>query len=220
MTDPFRRQCSPSPSGGQPRVIRFEKGQRKDDVMHKRLRTFKPREGVIFIGVAQEKVRVPRTTRKRLEEGGAPFPGLSIPRPWSTSITSTGRRLRTLLHQVLLLLPLPGQALPQRPRIPQRATGPARHRLRGAGQRPLALCEPAAAQRISDGFRETKIQRLFRKWLAALPHPYSARPQGRLSLRSVGSPSGVLPDPDLGSPATRALLLRGSHPRKHRFGPS
>ena len=37
---------------------------RKDDVMHKRLRMFKAQEGVVFVGVAQEKARVPRTTRK------------------------------------------------------------------------------------------------------------------------------------------------------------
>ena len=39
---------------------------RKDDVMHKRLRKFKAREGVVFIGIAQEKARVPRTIRKAL----------------------------------------------------------------------------------------------------------------------------------------------------------
>ena len=34
-------------------IIRFEKGMRKDDVMHKRLRKFKAPEGVVFIGIAQ-----------------------------------------------------------------------------------------------------------------------------------------------------------------------
>jgi len=51
-------------------LVRFKKGQRKDEGMKKRLARFQPQEGVVFVGVAQEKVRVPRTTRKALEGGG------------------------------------------------------------------------------------------------------------------------------------------------------
>src|SRR5213592_935048 len=51
-------------------LVHFKKGQRKDDVLQAKLRRFHKQEGVIFVGVAQEKVRVPRTTRKRLESGG------------------------------------------------------------------------------------------------------------------------------------------------------
>ena len=51
-------------------LVHFKKGQRKDNVLQKKLRQFQKEEGVIFVGVAQEKVRVPRTTRKRLESGG------------------------------------------------------------------------------------------------------------------------------------------------------
>ena len=47
---------------------------RKDDVMHKRLRKFKAREGVVFIGIAQEKARVPRTIRKGFGEGEGTIP--------------------------------------------------------------------------------------------------------------------------------------------------
>ncbi|MBV5335795.1 hypothetical protein JZU48_01945, partial [bacterium] len=51
-------------------LVRFQKGQRKDDVMQERLRHFQASEGVVFVGVAQEKVRVPRTIRKHLSSGG------------------------------------------------------------------------------------------------------------------------------------------------------
>jgi hypothetical protein len=96
-------------------LIRFQKGQRKDAVLQQKLRRFKKQEGVIFVGVAQEKVRVPRTTRKACPGGGT-SPGSFIPPPWSTSITSMPRQgLWPLLPQVLLLFPLLGQALPQRP---------------------------------------------------------------------------------------------------------
>ena len=54
-------------------LVRFQKGQRKDDVMQRRLRAFKKehQEGVVFIGVAQEKARVPRTVRKSFGDGGS-----------------------------------------------------------------------------------------------------------------------------------------------------
>jgi hypothetical protein len=52
-------------------LVRFKKGQRKDEVFKARLRSFKPREGVVFVGVAQEKNRVPRTVRKHFGQGGA-----------------------------------------------------------------------------------------------------------------------------------------------------
>jgi len=51
-------------------LVRFKKGQRKDDILQEKLRSFHREEGVIFVGVTQEKVRVPRTTRKALPGGG------------------------------------------------------------------------------------------------------------------------------------------------------
>src|ERR1041385_5395199 len=51
-------------------LVPFKKGQRKDEVMQRYLRQFKKTEGVLFVGVAQEKVRVPRTTRRALCGGG------------------------------------------------------------------------------------------------------------------------------------------------------
>src|SRR6266536_3877342 len=52
-------------------LVRFQKGQRKDDIFQKHLRRFKKPQGVVFVGVAQEKVRVPRTVRKHFPDGGS-----------------------------------------------------------------------------------------------------------------------------------------------------
>jgi hypothetical protein len=51
-------------------LVRFRKGQRKDDVFQQRLRKFKAPEGVVLVGVAQEKARVPRRVRKHFGQGG------------------------------------------------------------------------------------------------------------------------------------------------------
>ena len=74
MSEGFRRQVLDFAERKATPIIRFEKGMRKDDVMHKRLRKFKAREGVVFIGIAQEKARVPRTIRKGFGEGEGTIP--------------------------------------------------------------------------------------------------------------------------------------------------
>ena len=74
MSEGFRCQVLDFAERKATPIIRFEKGMRKNDVMHKRLRKFKAREGVLFIGIAQEKARVPRTIRKRFGEGEGTIP--------------------------------------------------------------------------------------------------------------------------------------------------
>ena len=54
-------------------VVRFEKGQRKEEVAQAYLRRFPGREGILFIGKAQEKARVVRTERRRNPHTGASY---------------------------------------------------------------------------------------------------------------------------------------------------
>jgi len=159
-------------------LVRFQKGQRKDDVLQRKLRTFKSDEGVIFVGVAQEKVRVPRTTRKRLESGGTI--------PWiiySTALVNVyyfycrdrdfgpfflkfcsyfpyAAKLCLNGHEYLMC------------QLAQRGIA-----FQAMDNGLLSCADLPAAQRLSDGLSETKIEAFFRKWLARLPHPYS--PQDR-----------------------------------------
>ena len=82
MSQGFRRQVFDFAERDGISIIRFEKGMRKDDVMRKRLRKFKAPEGVVFIGIAQEKARVPRTIRKGFGQGEGTIPWIDTPRPW------------------------------------------------------------------------------------------------------------------------------------------
>jgi hypothetical protein len=72
-------------------LVRFEKGQRKDDVAQEHLARFTDVEGIYVIGVAQG-----RFTRSGPRSGATGSPRLAIrgscrrPR-WSTSTTCTGR---------------------------------------------------------------------------------------------------------------------------------
>src|SRR5260370_41027020 len=55
-------------------VVLFRKGQRKDDVMAERLRAFRLKEGVVFVGKAQEKAPVCGTEKRHSPRTGRPYP--------------------------------------------------------------------------------------------------------------------------------------------------
>ena len=57
-------------------LVRFEKGQRKDDVMAAHLARFTQPEGVLFVGKAQEKTAVFRTEKRRNPTTGQAYPWL------------------------------------------------------------------------------------------------------------------------------------------------
>src|ERR1700685_1951222 len=68
-------------------VVRFRKGQRKDDVAAEYRKKFQGQEGVLFIGKAQEKTPVFRTEWRRNEKTGPPIHGWCDPPRWSIIIT-------------------------------------------------------------------------------------------------------------------------------------
>jgi hypothetical protein len=157
-------------------LVRFKKGQRKDEVLQERLRKFKPDEGVLFVGVAQEKVRVPRTTRKALPNGGTI--------PWiiySTAMVNVyyfycrDRDFGPFFLKFCSYFPyfaklcLNGHEY-LKCQLAQRGIA-----FEAMDNGLLSCADLKAAQRLSDGLSDTKIEAFFRKWLARLPHPYSAQ---------------------------------------------
>ena len=157
-------------------LVRFQKGQRKDQVLQQKLRAFKKEEGVVFVGVAQEKVRVPRTTRKRLEAGGTI--------PWiiySTAMINVyyfycrDKDFGPFFLKFCSYFPYSAKLCLNgheylKCQLAQRGIA-----FQSMDNGLLTCADIKAAQRISDGLSATKIEAFFRKWLARLPHPYSAQ---------------------------------------------
>ena len=115
-------------------VVAFEKGQRKDDGAAAYRYKFTGRKGVLFIGKAQEKTPVFRTERRAMSRPARPIRGWFVPPPWSITFTPTAwTKTRSFLSEVLHLLSLQCQALPERSRVRQTATGQPGDPLRGAG---------------------------------------------------------------------------------------
>jgi hypothetical protein len=98
-------------------LVQFRKGQRKNTVMAEYLGKFHRPEGVMFVGKAQEKAPVFRTEKRRSPVTGLPYPWIVR----STAMVEPllrlcgGPRLRPVLSEVLHLLSVQCQAVPQRP---------------------------------------------------------------------------------------------------------
>jgi hypothetical protein len=156
-------------------LVRFQKGQRKDDVMQERLRRFKKTEGVVFVGVAQEKMRVPRTIRKHFGQGGTV--------PWiaySTAMVNVYYFYCVDVDFGPFFLKF-GSYFPYTAKLCLNGHEYLKAQLAQRGiafealdNGLLSCADVKAAQRISHGLSAEKIDRFFRKWLARLPHPFSA----------------------------------------------
>ena len=129
-------RCTGSPASTSVAWVDFAKGQRKDDVMHEHLAEFTGTEGVLFIGRAQEKTTLFRTEKRRDAHGDS--------YPWIVKTTGVVNhfyfycvdcRFRPVLPQVLFVLPLQRQAVPQRQRVDQAAGRQGGDRVHRAGQR-------------------------------------------------------------------------------------
>lgn len=65
MTDRFVRDIKGFAKRHRIPIVHFERGQRKDEIAQRRFARFRKKEGVVFIGVAQEKDNAFRSKPRR-----------------------------------------------------------------------------------------------------------------------------------------------------------
>lgn len=176
MTEAFKKAITTFIEEQGIELVHFKKGQRKDDVLQNQLRRFRKTEGVIFVGVAQEKARVPRTTRRQLEGGG------SI--PWimySTAVVNfyyfycLDPDFGPFFIKFCSYFPYPAKLCLNgheylKCQLTQRGIA-----FTALDNGLLTCADLPAARRISEGLSAEIIEKFFRKWLARLPHPFSPK---------------------------------------------
>ena len=157
-------------------VHRFAKGERKDDVMHGFLKDFREEQGVVFIGIAQEKATVPRTIRKHFGDGKGTIPWID----YTTAMVNfyyfycVDEDFGPFFLKFCSYFPyaaklcINGHEYLKR-QLAKRAIG-----FEALDNGLLSCAQPATAQSIAGGFNEQKIERFLRKWLKLLPHPFPA----------------------------------------------
>jgi hypothetical protein len=157
--------------------VGFAKHQRKDDVTRQYLQQFDADEGVLYVGRAQEKARVVRTERRRSATTGMTY-------PWVVDGSAM------VNHYYFYCVDEDFgpfflkfcSYFPYNAKLCINGNEYAKCQLRKRGitfealdNGVLSCAEPKALQRICDGLDDKKIDRLLRKWLARLPHPFDRR---------------------------------------------
>jgi hypothetical protein len=163
-------------------LVRFARGQRKDDVTAGYLRQAERDDRglvpaqVLYVGVAQEKQKVFRTVKRRNPVTGAAYPWL-VP---STAMVNqyyfycVDEDFGPVCVKFSGYFPYTGRLIINGSEYAQRQAAKA-----GIGFAPLdnafaAVDDVAAVQAICDGLDEDKITALAARWLGILPHPFTA----------------------------------------------
>ena len=177
LTEGFVKSIDQFVKGGAVPVVRFSKDQRKDEVALEYLRRFTGQEGVLFVGIAQEKATVPRTERRTNPKNGKKYPWIVR----STAVVNqyyfycVDKDFGPFFLKFCSYFPynaklcLNGHEYLKR-QLDQK--GVAYEALDNGIQ---SCADPKCAQRICDNLSPQKIDALLRKWLRILPHPFSAK---------------------------------------------
>ena len=227
-------------------LVSFKPGQRKDDLAQSYLADFHRDEGIMFVGVAQEKTWVWGTRKRRNPDTGAVFPWLVRERrvPNQFYFYGVDTDFGPFVIKFGSYFPYNGRVIINGHEYAKRQAAK-----QGIAFIPLdngfaACADPARLQRICDGLTDTTIETFVRKWLAILPHPFTPADQAagfryQLStLQAEFSLTQVLDRPvtgrvffddvirhnlDLGRPDRvglifdRRVVTRGKHPTPGRF---
>ena len=157
-------------------LVRFEKGQRKDDVAQEHLARFTDAEGIYMIGVAQEKVHTFRTEKRRNPVTGARY-------PWIVAATALVNQYYAygldvdfgpFFLKFSSYFPYGAKLCFNGHHWAQRQAQPAGIAFTALDNGFLDCENPDALQRICERLSAAKIDAFFRKWLARVPHPFTA----------------------------------------------
>ena len=162
-------------------LIRFEKGKRKDDMTQDYLRKWHGSEGVLYIGKAQERARVVRTEKRRDPETG-------LSSPWL--VTSTAMVNYYYVYFVdedfgpgflkfCSYFPYNAKLCVNGHEYLKRQLARRGIAFEALDNGILECAEPERMQEIAWQVTSWRLDALFRKWLARLPHPFTAADRAR-----------------------------------------
>lgn len=175
ITDAFNAAVRGFARGHDIPLIDFVKGQRKDDVAREYLAHFHGSEGVVLIGRAQEKTRVFRTEKRRDGQGKS--------YPWIVKTTAVVNQwyfycvdedFGPFFLKFCSYFPYNAKLCINGNEYAKRQAERAGIGFEALDNGFAAVDDVAGLQAICDGLGPDEIDALLRKWLARLPHPFSA----------------------------------------------
>jgi hypothetical protein len=176
ITDAFIKSIEAYVQANGIAMFTFAKGQRKDDIALAHLAEFSAEEGVLFVGKAQEKTPVFRTEKRRNSDTGQTYPW--IVRPTAMVNHYYFYRVDSDFGPFFLKF---CSYFPYNAKLCLNGHEYLKRQLAKEGiafealDNGISSCaDPKRMQEIADGLDGAKIDTLLRKWLARLPHPFTA----------------------------------------------
>lgn len=160
-------------------LVTFEKGQRKDDVAAGYLADFAAPEGVLFVGKAQEKTWTFRTQKRRNPVTGKTYPWLYR----STAMVNqyyvylVDADFGPLFIKFGSYFPYPVKVCLNGHEYLKRQLTHRGIAFEALDNGILSCADPRRMQALADGLTGEKIERVFGKWLARLPQPWTRADQ-------------------------------------------
>jgi hypothetical protein len=157
-------------------LIPFSKGQRKDDIAADYRACWGGREGIVFVGKAQEKTTVFRTEQRRNPDTGKKYPWI---------VKSTAMVNHFYLYGVdadfgpfflkfCTYFPYNAKLCINGHEYVKQQLAKEGIAFEALDNGVLACADPQRLQQLCDGLSAAKIDALLRKWLARLPHPFTS----------------------------------------------
>jgi hypothetical protein len=156
-------------------IVDFVKDQRKDDLARAFLAEFDRAEGVLFVGRAQEKATVFRTEKRHNPTTGASY-------PWIVKTTAmvnhfyiyaVDEDFGPFFLKFCSYFPYNAKLCINGNEWAKRQAAKAGIGFEALDNGFAACDDPAGVQRICDHLDAARIDRLARKWLKILPHPFT-----------------------------------------------
>ena len=157
-------------------LITFVKGQRKDEVAQGYRDKFRGCEGVLFVGKAQEKTSVFRTEKRRNPATGRPY-------PWIVKSTAMVNQFYIYIMdedfgpfflKFSTYFPYNAKLCINGHEYLKRQLAKEGIAFEALDNGVLSCADPKRMQQVADGLSAQTIDALLRKWLAKLPHPFTA----------------------------------------------
>jgi hypothetical protein len=174
MSEAFVRAIEGFAKAQQLDVVAFKKDQRKDEVAKAYLARCTFTEGVLFIGKAQEKAQVFRTTHKKNAETGKSFPwitrGVALPNHYYFYVVDED--FGPLFIKFCSYFPYAVKVCINGHEWVKRQLAKEGIAFEALDNGVLSCHNPQRLQELCDSLDSEKIDAVFRKWLARLPHPF------------------------------------------------
>lgn len=157
-------------------LVDFQKGQRKDDIAAEHMRHYPAREGIVFVGRAQEKAPVFRTEKRRNPKTGQTYPWIVRTKAMVNHFYFYGidSDFGPFFIKFCTYFPYTAKLYLNGHEWAKRQATQRKIPFEALDNGFLSCAKPRRLQALCEQLDAETIEAFLRKWLKRLPHPFTA----------------------------------------------